>query len=276
MSPTSNDMPKADISTLLPWLVEMGADEVLLDNPVDRFVVPPVEDKPVAIEKPRATILPPPPKPAVNWQAIAAGAEGVAGAEALAARITSLDDFVGLLDGFISHPLRKTATRTAALSGNLSAKLLLLCDRARNDEDKSGDVLAGNNRVLAERMMQAIGLKIFTDDGTDSFAMANFVPWRPPGNRSLTEQEGLMLVPFARKLISLLKPSLILCMGPLPAQYLAGGEEAIMRARGKWLEVDGIPTLTTFHPDTLLKAAPSKRLSWHDLQAFRQKLDALT
>jgi uracil-DNA glycosylase len=85
-----------------------------------------------------------------------------------------------------------------------------------------------------------------------------------------------MLVPFARRLIELLKPQAILCFGHLPGQFLAGGEDAIMRSRGKWLAVDGVPLLTTFHPDTLLKSAASKRLAWHDLQAFKQKLDRLS
>ncbi len=85
-----------------------------------------------------------------------------------------------------------------------------------------------------------------------------------------------MLVPLVLKLISLLQPKAILCFGALAGQYLAGGEEAIMKQRSKWFEIAGIPTLTTFHPDTLLKSPASKRLAWHDLQAFRQKLSELS
>ena len=49
----------------------------------------------------------------------------------------------------------------------------------------------------------------------------------------------------------------------------------IMKARGKWLNVAGVAMLPTFHPDTLLKSPSSKRLAWHDLLAFPQKLDEL-
>jgi uracil-DNA glycosylase len=57
---------------------------------------------------------------------------------------------------------------------------------------------------------------------------------------------------------------------------LAGGEESIQKARGKWLTVanSNIPLITTFHPETLLRSPGSKRLAWHDLQAFREKLES--
>jgi uracil-DNA glycosylase len=263
-----------DLDSFLPWLVEMGADEVLLDEPVNRFAA--VEEQvapPQPVSKPR--FVPTPAKPTVNWKAVAAGAEGVAAAEALSASITSLDMFADAVAGFEAHPLKKTASRACSLSGNLAASVLVLCDKPRNDEDRSGDVLAGNNQVLAGRMLAAIGLKAFSENAEDdAVALSNFIPWRPPGNRAPTEQEAQMMLPFARKLIELLKPKAILCFGHLPAQFLAGGEDAIMKVRGKWLQCDGVPLLTTFHPDTLLKSPTSKRLAWHDLQSFRQKLDS--
>ena len=126
-------------------------------------------------------------------------------------------------------------------------------------------------------MLAAIGLSGFTPrDTVEAVAFASFIPWRPPGNRSLTELEAKMCVPLTLRLLQIMAPKLILCLGSMPGQWLAGGEEAIFKSRGKWLEIAGIPTLTTFHPETLLNASSSKRLAWHDLQALRQRLDSLT
>jgi uracil-DNA glycosylase len=245
----------------------MGADEVLLDQPMNRFAAVEVAEAAPA-PKPRIVAPPPKPKPVVNWKAVAAGAEGLAAAEALAGSITAIELYSDAIASFDAHPLKKTASRACALGGNTAAPVLVLCDKPRNDEDRSGDVLAGNNQVLAGRMLIAIGLKMDED-----VALANFIPWRPPGNRAPTEQEAQMLVPFARKLIELIKPKAILCLGHLPAQFLGGGEDAIMKSRGKWLSAFSVPMITTFHPDTLLKSPASKRLAWHDLQAFKQRLD---
>jgi uracil-DNA glycosylase len=272
MNSTSNTAFEADMANLLPWLVHMGADEVLLDEPINRFAVAKIPVEVVESPKPRAPILKPAPaKPSTNWQAVAAGAEGVTAAQAMAQSITTVETYLDALESFDIHPLKRTASRAAAFSGSQQPTVLLLCDKPRNEEDKTGDVLAGNNLVLAERMLAAIGLSA-TDEALP-LAFANFIPWRPPGNRAPIELEATMLVPLASKLIEILQPKAILCFGPLPGQYLAGGEEAVMKQRGKWLNIAGIPTLTTFHPETLLKSPASKRLAWHDLQAFRQKLN---
>jgi uracil-DNA glycosylase len=273
MSPTPNDT--IEIASVLPWLVDMGADEVLLDQPVNRFALPVA--KPTLEPKPRAPLVAPPPKPAVNWKAVAAGAEGVAAAEALAASVDSLEAYVDALNGFDAHPLKRTANRLCTYSGANEARVLILNDRPRNAEDATGEVLSGNHQILVDRMLAAIGLAGFTPrENVEAVAFASFIPWRPPGNRALTELEAKMCVPLTLKLIELMSPKLILCLGHLPGQWLAGGEDAIFKSRGKWLDIAGAPALTTFHPETLLNSSASKRLTWHDLQAFRQRLDALT
>jgi uracil-DNA glycosylase len=272
MNPTAND--GSEISSLLPWLVEMGADEVLLDNPIDRFAAPVLVAETPA--KPRAPLVAPKPKPAINWKAVAAGVEGVAAAEALAASIDSVEAYVEALEGFDAHPLKRTANKPCTLSGALNARVLVYVDRPRNAEDATGDVLAGNHQVLADRMLSAIGLAGLTpQQGWEEVGLASFIPWRPPGNRALTELEAKMCVPLARRLLALLAPKLILCLGHLPGQWLASGEDAIFKARGKWVAINGVPALTTFHPETLLQSPASKRMAWHDLQSFRQKLDSL-
>jgi uracil-DNA glycosylase len=275
MKTSSSETHPTDIGQVLPWLVEMGADEVLLDQPVDRFsaAVAAVETKPT----PKPKLVQPPLQPTVNWKAVAAGAEGVAAAEALAASITSLPAYLEAIDAFDAHPLKKTASRACIHSGAAHARVLLLCDKPRNDEDRAGEVLAGNNLVLTERMLAAIGLQAMeTRENAEAVGLASFLHWRPPGNRAPTELEAKMSVPLIRKLVELLQPKLVLCFGHLPGLWLAGGEDAIFKSRGKWLNMAGIPTLTTFHPETLLSSPASKRLAWHDLQAFRQKLDELT
>lgn len=274
MTMISSETDLTGIGQILPWLVEMGVDELLLDQPVDRFSAPivAVEAKPAAIPLRVQQKT----QPAVNWKAVAAGAEGVAAAEALAASITSLPSYIEAIDAFDAHPLKKTASRACVFSGAENARVLLLCDKPRNEEDRAGEVLAGNNLFLTERMLAAIGLQALESrESAEAVGMASFLHWRPPGNRAPTELEAKMSVPLVKKLIELLQPQLILCFGHLPGQWLAGGEDAIFKSRGKWLDMAGIPTMTTFHPETLLSSPASKRLAWHDLQAFRQKLDEL-
>ena len=269
--------PSNDIAQFLPWLVEMGADEVILDQPVNRMVAQVAV--PAVVREAKPPLQDFQPKPAVrpsNWQAVAAGEEGVTAATSMALAVTDLATYMSALDAFVAHPLQKTANHLCALAGATQSRVLLLSDRPRNEEDASGEVMSGKNQVLGEAMLASIGLSgIAPRDNTEQVMLANFIPWRPPGNRMPTEHECQMCLPFIQRLIEIARPQLILCFGPLAGQYLGQGEEAIMRARGKWLDIAGVPLLTTFHPETLLKSPASKRLAWHDLQASRQKLDSL-
>ena len=45
--------------------------------------------------------------------------------------------------------------------------------------------------------------------------------------------------------------------------------------RGKTYEVQGIPTMMTYHPSALLRDASLKRPAWEDLKLFRKTLDEI-
>ena len=101
MNVSSSETDRTDIGQFLSWLVEMGVDELLLNEAVDRFstAVAIVEAKPTP--KPKLT---PPPQSSVNWKAVASGAEGVAAAEVLAASIRTLPAYLEAINAFDAHP----------------------------------------------------------------------------------------------------------------------------------------------------------------------------
>lgn len=71
------------------------------------------------------------------------------------------------------------------------------------------------------------------------------------------------------------KPDLILAMGGLALQSLVQSKSPISSARGKWMDILGVPMLATFHPKYLLRAPGQKRLVFQDLQAFKKRMDNL-
>ncbi len=275
MTTGTSDSRTREIRTFLPWLIDMGTDEIILDRPVNRFAV---EEHKTA-RAPQIEPHPPvPTKPALPRAGETPTGDLVSEAEALASGASTLAALAEAWHAFEIHPLKRTATRLCFLSGAQETRVLVLCDKPRSEEDPTGEVLSGKHQALAERMLAAIGLCGFsTQDTLEQVTLANFVPWRPPGNRSVIDLEARAAVPFTRRLLALLTPRAILCLGALPGQYLAGGEPAITRARGRWqaIEIEGrsFPMMTTFHPETLLKSPQSKKLAWQDLQAFRDRLN---
>lgn len=270
-SPNAASLSAAEAAAALLWLREMGADEILGADPVNRFAAPPpvVAAAPprAAPPRPSAPPSPPPPQPRAALEAEASMEQ----VHAAARQAPTLAALAELLDTFQAHPLRRTASRLCFTEATPGARILVMCDRPRSEEDRSGKIFADKHEVLFQRMLAAIGLG---GEAGVPVSLLSFLPWRPPGNRPPTELECRMILPFAERALALLQPQIILAFGGLPGQWLAGGAESIQRQRGTWLTAGNVPLLSTFHPESLLKSPALKRLAWLDLLAFRAKLDA--
>jgi DNA polymerase len=251
------DMTPALAAESLDWLIAMGADEIIGETPCNRLDTAAEKPKPVA---PAVVVQPIKPAPTA---VVPVGKD----AAARAAACDSIDVLAAAVAGFSACGLRKSATSCCFVGGNLAAPILILADRPRNEEDKSGQAMAGKNAVLLDNMLKAIRLTV------GDVMLANFIPWRPPGNRSPSDFEIRQCAPFAARLIALAKPRVILSLGGLPGHVLGGGLQSIARQRGNWLEACGVAMMPTFHPEDLLKTPSLKQLAWRDLLMFRAKLD---
>jgi uracil-DNA glycosylase len=249
MQTRQNDMNAHEAQAALSWLIEMGADEIVGEVPVNRFVVaPPVVMAPVGkIEPARA-------------------------APSTAEACNSLEDLHAALLALENFPLKKTASNLCFAGGNFLADIMVIGDVPGRDEDIEGKVFAGQNALLLEKMLRAIGLS------SGGVSLFNLIPWRPPGNRTPTEAEIQLCQPFLLRAIELCSPKFILCLGGQSAQRLSGKSEGLLALRGKWFELKvakkKIPVLASFHPSYLLKQASQKRLAWRDLLLFKEAIDA--
>jgi uracil-DNA glycosylase family 4 len=250
MQTKQNDMSPGDAQAALSWLIEMGADEIVGEAPVNRFAVvvaPPVVAAPVGKAAPAKT---------------APSTAEACTLDELQAALLALEDF----------PLKKTASNLCFADGDPMAQVMIIGDVPGRDEDIEGKVFAGQNLLLLEKMLGAIGLSVH------STSLFNFIPWRPPGNRTLTDAEILMFQPYIMRAIELYRPKFILCLGGHPAQRLSGKSDGLLSLRGKWFDLaigaKKIPVLASFHPSYLLKQPGQKRLAWRDLLSFKEALDA--
>ena len=260
MQTKQNDMTPDQARAALAWLIEMGADEIVGEEPADRFLAAP--QKPVE--------APPPTLPKLVAKA-AVKSEAAAVAVPDASACLSLDDIqaaFGLLD---ECPLKRTASNLCFAGGNLQAPIMVIGDVPGRDEDIEGKVFAGQNAALLEKMLGAIGLSF------ETVSLFNFIPWRPPGARTVTEAEIMMCQPFMLRASELCRPRHILSFGVLPAQRLLSRSEGLMSMRGKWFELAvgdrKIPLLPSFHPSYLALQAAQKRLAWRDLLTFKAAIN---
>ncbi len=284
-----HDMDSETAAKLLEWQLEMGADEAVLDAPVNRLSPQPAPSAPSApaeqvprppvaaasaTQPPAAMSTQPPAQPAAEQSSPA-----VAEQARRAAECTTLEEIYAALDAMKDFPLRRTATHTVHTDGHPQARVMLIGEAPGRDEDRQGRPFVGRSGQLLDRMLEAIGLDRKAKDPERAVLISNVIFWRPPGNRKPTEAEAAHCLPWLIRTIEIVQPEIIVCLGATPAQRLTGRTQGILKLRGNWLEYElgerRIPLLPTLHPAYLLRQPVQKRLAWRDFLSLKLRLPSL-
>ena len=263
---------------LLRWYVEMGVDEAIGDEPVNRLA-PRAPPRASAIRPTEPEAAPPQSVRAVAASPPAAFAaspgEAAQSARLLAAHANTVAALEAAIAGFDGCALKRTATNTVIADGNPAAPVMIIGEAPGADEDRIGRPFVGRAGQLLDRMLAAIGLD------REGVLITNVIYWRPPGNRTPTTDEIAACVPFVLRHVALVRPKVLVLAGGTAARALLPPGPGITRLRGRWfdLAVPGleqpVPTLPMFHPSFLLRAPERKREAWRDLLALRARLDEL-
>ena len=292
-----------ELIAMLAWQLDMGIDEALLDHS-QADAVPLRLDQLLAVAAPAgntgvsqtvmggaapqpsdAVKMPNPASvnsglvnPAANPALANSGAvtpEGKINADgASLAGITSLVDLQSGLAKLDDCPLKHTASNLCFADGNPGARLMIIGEAPGRDEDRMGVPFVGADGQLLDKMIASIGLD------RASVYLTNLLPWRPPGNRSPTDEETAMLLPWLFRHVQLAKPEFVLLLGGAAAKLVLGSHDGIMKLRGSWRDVDfgdGVlrPVLASLHPAYLLRSPAQKRLVFEDLLLLTKRLGAV-
>lgn len=277
---------------LLRWYLEAGVDEAVGEDPLDRYALSAAQaqakaqartqTRPVAAGAP--PMAPPRPDPGHRPAAMPGHAapvlsdsprQAAQSAAHMAAAARSLEELRRALESFEGCPLKATATHTVFADGNPGGALMVVGEAPGRDEDRLGLPFVGESGQLLDKMLASIG------QTRDTFYITNVLPWRPPGNRTPTDAEVAVCLPFLERHIELVQPKALLLVGGLAAKTIFARPEGIMKLRGRWHghATPGlshpIPALATFHPAYLLRSPAQKRLAWRDLLDLKQKLREL-
>ena len=278
-----------DLIAMLRWQFEIGIDEALLDFPdtsaspvkLDellsqinatanfpaKMLVGPITSsssekviKKAPLENGRAT----------DSSAMAARSSFINTTDL--SNITSLVDLRARLDSLDDCPLKHTASNLCFADGNPGARVMIIGEVPGRDEDRMGVPFVGFAGQLLDKMLASIGL-----DRVSTY-LTNILPWRPPGNRTPTAEEIVMLKPWLFRHVQLANPDFILLLGGAAAKFVFCSQDGILKLRGKWSDIDfgdGVmrPTLASLHPTYLLRSPAQKRLAFDDLLMLASRLN---
>jgi len=290
MAASDSDRPTdpRELAQILAWQVAAGADEAILDSPVDRFqAAPPQATRPMLSEAPPPAAARPaagapvapkqPVAPKTRPAALmpAAVTSAAVGARELAGAAQSLEELMEALAAFDGCALKKTATNLVFGDGNPAARVMFVGEAPGADEDRAGKPFVGVSGQLLDRMVAWIGL-----DRTN-FYITNILFWRPPGNRTPTSDEVAACIPFVIRHIELVSPAVLVPVGRPATEALLHRRDGITKLHGRWFDYQSpglaqpIPTFPIFHPAFLLRSPAQKRAAWRDLLTLGQKLGSL-
>jgi DNA polymerase len=274
--PSPADAETAALLAALRLQLDWGADEALAELPLDRLAAPP----PPAAALPAEAPPPPAPQaPAARPRRAAAVlplplAATAAGLAAAAHSLEALREAMAQVD----TPLRETATNLVFADGQPGASIMLLGEAPGADEDRQGKPFVGVSGQLLDRMLASIGLDRHAAKTQNSFYISNILPWRPPGNRTPTDAEITLFMPFVLRHIALVRPKRLVLLGGVAAKSLLRAKDGITRLRGRWHELPTdagpLPALPTWHPAYLLRNPAAKRDSWADLLLLRRSMES--
>lgn len=248
----------------LAWQVAMGADEAILPD-----------------AQPRARIAEPPraaareARPAARAPATAPARPSTpVGEEAasLAAGATTLEGLREAMSRFTGSPLRETATNLVFADGVPGAPVMIIGEAPGAEEDRQGKPFVGASGQLLDRMFATIGLS-----RADNLYITNILPFRPPGNRTPTDAEISLFLPFVLRHVRLAAPRCLVLAGGVAAKGVLQARDGITRLRGRWHQVsllDGevLRALPTWHPAYLLRNPIAKRDAWADLLMLQREI----
>ena len=147
--------------------------------------------------------------------------------------------------------------------GNPRADVMFIGEAPGAEEDERGIPFCGQSGMLLRSIMKAIGL-----DNSNSY-ITNMVLWRPPANRTPSEEEIQACMPILEKHISLVNPKVLMLVGSVAARLLKS-KLTISALRGSehyfmsdYLDKP-ITAIATYHPSYLLRQPGRKAEAWAD------------
>ena len=166
--------------------------------------------------------------------------------------------------------IQKHASNIVFGDGNATAKILVIGEAPGQEEDLAGVPFIGRSGELLMNAFSCINLS-----RQKNFYITNNIFWRPPGNRKPTEEELLLCRPILNKIIEIIKPEAIICVGSVATQNILETEDSISSLRQKELTSKNFSQkiFAVYHPSYLLRNPSKKYEMYKDLLFIKSHIN---
>jgi len=181
-----------------------------------------------------------------------------------------LQELKQLIDNIKNCELKRNSTNIVFSDGNPNAKIMIIGEGPGANEDLEGVPFIGKTGELLDKMLSSINLD------RDNVYITNVINFRPPENRTPTEEEITRYLPYLIKHIEIIDPKILILLGSSALNAIIGGNQIISDVRGKWIDKTigkcSPSVIASFHPAFLMRQPDQKKLSWIDLKMIKKKI----
>jgi len=153
-------------------------------------------------------------------------------------------------------------------AGPSNADIMLIGEAPGEEEDRLGVPFVGKAGQLLDKILKAINLD------RNQVYIAKILKCRPPSNRTPTNDEIAVCLPYLMKQIDLIRPKFLLALGRVAGQTLLETTQSLAQMRGTVYNYHGAKLIVTYHPAALLRDEKYKRPTWEDVKLLRRLIDA--
>ena len=173
-------------------------------------------------------------------------------------------DNIKSLKQFLLSKTTNLNINTFPHGGDENADLMVIGDTPE-DNINSDIPFQGEEGKLLDAMLNAIGYDKSNTYYTNIYNISDKI-------------DKNIINKVIKKQISIIHPKVIIMFGAEATKLITNMDDSIFHTRGKWydIKVDNtnnfIPGISMFHPRYILANSESKKETWGDLKAVRQKL----
>ncbi len=187
-------------------------------------------------------------------------------------KLTKINEIIKTIKNH-QTPLKKLANKLVVYDGALNTNIMFIGEAPGRDEDEQGVPFVGKAGKLLNKMLAAIKLD------REKVYITNVINWRPPNNRTPTDEEILEFLPYLQQQIDIIEPNYIFLLGGVAAKAILSTPLPLSKLRGKWHDYKSlklnksIKTIASYHPAFLLRSPQYKKASWEDLKMLQNELN---
>lgn len=177
------------------------------------------------------------------------------------------------------HPFKQFSKNMVFSDGVSSAKIMVIGEAPGAEEDEQRKPFVGQSGMLLMDIFKTIGLL-----REKNFYITNILPWRPPMNQTPSADEIKFFLPYVKKHVKLVKPSVLVLIGATAYKAISlissmDDKQTITQVHGKISDVKiddcDVKVCVLLHPSYLLRLPAQKKNMWRDVVGLEKVLKGI-